>query len=78
MYHILLIHSYGDGHLGCFNLLVNVNNAALKTGVQESMTPCFELYWLTPCFELYWLTPCFELFGLHLEVELLGYMVIIY
>ena len=69
MYHMLLIHSYGDVHLGCFHLLVNVNNAALKTGVQESMTPCFELYWLTPCFEL---------FGLHLEVELLGDMVILY
>ena len=35
MYHIFLIHSFVDGHLGCFNVLAIVNNA-VKHGVCQS------------------------------------------
>ena len=31
MYHIF-IHSCIDGHLGCYNVLATVNNAAVNTG----------------------------------------------
>ena len=27
IYHVLLIHSFGDGYLGCFRILAIVNNA---------------------------------------------------
>ena len=35
MYHSFLIHSFADGHLGCFQYLTIVNCAAMNTGVHR-------------------------------------------
>ena len=38
MYHSFLIHSSANGQLGCFQVLVNVNSAAINIGVQVSLS----------------------------------------
>ena len=40
MYHIFLIHSLMDGHLGCFQVLVMTTNAAMN--IVEHMSLCLD------------------------------------
>ena len=43
MYHIFLIHSSADGHLGCFHVLAMINSAAMNTGVHMSLSDLVSL-----------------------------------
>ena len=36
IYHLFLIHLSVDGHLGCFHILIVVNNATINIGVHIS------------------------------------------
>ena len=42
MYHSFFIHSCTDGHLGCFQILAVVNNAAMNIGVRYSFELVFQ------------------------------------
>ena len=38
MYHIFLIHSSADGHLGCFHVLAIINSAVMNIGMNVSFS----------------------------------------
>ena len=53
MYHCFLIHSFTDGHLGCFQHLAIVNCAAVNIGVHRFFGLVFQGSWdITPGVEL--------------------------
>ena len=41
MYHMFFIHSYVNGHLGCFHVLAIVNSATVDIGVNVSFEIMF-------------------------------------
>ena len=38
MYHNFFVHSFVNGHLGCFHVLAIVNSAAVKNGIHVSFS----------------------------------------
>lgn len=59
--HILIIHSFFDGHLGCFHVLSVVNNAFVNVSVQVSLwDPDFKSFQYIPKVE--WLDDMVILF----------------
>ena len=38
MYHSFFIHSFVDGHLGCFHVLAFLNSAVMNTGIHVSFS----------------------------------------
>ena len=38
MYHNIFIHSFVNGHLGCFHLLAIINSAAVNNGIHVSFS----------------------------------------
>ena len=43
MYHSFLIHSFADGHLGCFHVLAMIKSAAMNIGVHVSLSDLVSL-----------------------------------
>ena len=43
MYHSFLIHSFADGHLGCFHVLAMINSAAMNIGLHVSLSDLVSL-----------------------------------
>ena len=53
MFHSFLIHSFTDGHLGCFQHLAIINNASMNIGGIGSFELVFQdFYAIIPAIEL--------------------------